>query len=775
MRMKITFLLPVLCSIAGISYAQTGTIKGTITTSDGKPAANVNVSIDRANLGTVSSDNGTYIIHKVPSGQWILRASAVGIATQQKEAALISGSTVTVDFVVNATSSQLRAVTINATRNKFANKESDYVAKMPLKNLENPQVYNVVTSALMKEQMITSFNDAMKNVTGVSKMFAQGGDFATIFSSRGFSTTANMRNGVASGVSADLDPANIARIEVLKGPAGTLFGSTLVSWGGMINRVTKQPYDHLGGEIAYTGGSYGLSRFTADINIPLTKDSTVGLRINAAKTAEGSFMDYGFSKSTFLAPTIRYRPNDRLTISLEAEFYGRTGTSVPTFFGQPGTVTSAKNMDMPYKKSFTNNSITFKTPASNIFGEVRYTLSDHWTSQSILSFSSTGNNGYYDWNSFTSSDADSVQRIMSQYEGYGTQLADLQQNFLSDYTWGTIRNRMVVGIDFYHTQDAGSFYYVPYDVVAVNESGGGYKKLSPGLIEQFKIDHGINPSAINAESNVYAAYISDVFSVGDRFFINAGLRVDRYDNKGNRDVANDSTSGAYAQTALSPKFGLVYQPVKDRVSVFANYSNGFSNNNGTDFKGDPFKPSGGNQIEGGVKLDVIEHRLSATVSYYNIHAANLTENDPNHPGFSIQDAKQTSQGVEVSITSSPLDGLNLITGYSYNYKVREGKADNSAVPGNTADLYLSYRVSHGVVEGLGIGFGGNYSADFNPGGAGFSLPSSTILNASVFYDRPRYRLGLKADNLTNQKYWIGWFDLEPQMLRRISATLAIKF
>lgn len=120
----------------------------------------------------------------------------------------------------------------------------------------------------------------------------------------------------------------------------------------------------------------------------------------------------------------------------------------------------------------------------------------------------------------------------------------------------------------------------------------------------------MGPYASNDKQYIYAAYASDVFNLTDDLILNAGLRVDRFDEKGSFDPTTGATTGAYGQTSLSPKFGLVYQPVTEAVALFANYSNGFQNNSGVDFYGEAFKPSNGNQFEAGVKLDLWQHRFS---------------------------------------------------------------------------------------------------------------------------------------------------------------------
>ncbi|RZK98061.1 MAG: TonB-dependent receptor, partial [Hymenobacter sp.] len=57
----------------------------------------------------------------------------------------------------------------------------------------------------------------------------------------------------------------------------------------------------------------------------------------------------------------------------------------------------------------------------------------------------------------------------------------------------------------------------------------------------------------------------------------------------------------------------------------------------------------------------------------------------------------------------------------------------------------------------------------------FTLPSYTVLIASIFYDQPRYRLSAKIDNLTDQHYWIGFTTMNAQKLRSIIGAVAYKF
>lgn len=103
----------------------------------------------------------------------------------------------------------------------------------------------------------------------------------------------------------------------------------------------------------------------------------------------------------------------------------------------------------------------------------------------------------------------------------------------------------------------------------------------------------------------------------------------------------------------------------------------------------------------------------------------------------------------------------------------------SSGPKNTVNLWASYRINRGALEGFGAGFGGNYASEnyaVNTKALGqFILPSYKIYNTAVFYDQRRYRIGLKVNNLANTKYWVGNSTMNPQMLREIIANLTLKF
>ncbi|MFC6101182.1 TonB-dependent receptor [Olivibacter domesticus] len=770
--MACLFIALVLLSQA--AQAQTS-LRGSVKTADGKPVPSVTISIPSIQRSGLTDEVGEYRINRLPAGTYSVIARSIGLQSQEKQVTLGTEDIAKLDFVLTETSAQLEAVNINSLgTNKFAVKKSDYIARMPLDNLENPQVYTAVGKELIAEQQIVDFKEILRNVPGVApNNNPAGGTGANI---RGFGATTTVRNGLAVQ-SYQSDPINLERVEVIKGPSGTLFGSSIVSFGGLMNQVTKKPMDTFLGEVSFTLGSYELSRLTADINTPLNEDKTALLRINAAAHKENSFQNFGHKKMYTFAPSFSYKVSDRLTFLLEAEL-NKTNRSTVAYY-QNLNNTSYKNFrDIPigFDISLGGADIDAQLTANNFYGEAKYEISDKWTSTTSIAYGENqidhSNQIYPQWtedNKFNRTISNYGPRIFTSLNG--------QQNFNGDFKIGGLRNRLLVGVSFYTFRSFLRFTSVgTYDQIDLSAS---------------PIIPGINLEAVNAivatkpQSNTenkqgsYSAYASDVLNITDRLMAMLSLRVDRFENAA--PIANGvkAATGAYNQTAFSPKLGLTYQLVKDQLSVFGNYMNGFQNvgpvtqPTGTV---DIFKPRQANQWEGGVKLEVLNKKLNATLSYYDIKISNDTRNVE---GVMIQDATSKSKGFEAELIANPVDGLNIIAGYASNsYRILNASANignyQAQVPTDFINFWASYKFTGNVLKNIGLGFGGNYvSSCFFDAENTIVIPAYTVLNASVFYDQPKWRLSLKANNLSNERYWTNYGI--PETLRQYLGTISFKF
>jgi iron complex outermembrane receptor protein len=782
-------------AVASTDIDKLGAIKGSVVTNDNKPAVDVTVVIKGTTQGTVTNEYGRFEFSKLKTGNYTLEISLVGYETIAQSVLVEDGKTASLQLQLQLSNKQLEEVIVTTGVNKFAKKQNTTAARLPLKNLENPQSYSVVTKALLQEQVVTNFDDALKNAPGIDKLWSatgRGGDGAAYFSLRGFAVQPSMINGIAGQTNGGLDPANIEQIEVIKGPAGTLFGSSLVSFGGLINIVTKKPFEGTAGEIAYTNGTFGLNRLTADYNTVLGKDKNLLLRVNGAYHYENSFQDAGFKKSVFLAPSLVYNASDRLSFHVNAEFYNSEATNPLSIFlnrSRALIYTTPEQLGIDYKKSFTSNDVTIKNPTTNVFAQMNYKLSSKWLSQTNLSQSVRKSDGLYSYIMFLQATNDTLlSRLVSDQNAIGT-TTNFQQNFIGDFTIGKMRNRTVIGFDVTNLKTTNnSTAYIQFDFVNSTKYDSRYAQLTQQAVDA-KIAANTSPTKNQSDTYVYSAYFSNVTNITEQLLLMTSLRVDKFDNKGTTTFSTGATAGAYQQTALSPKFGLVYAVLKDKVSLFGNYMNGFRNVAPTtqpDGSVSNFTPQQANQWEGGVKMSLANGKVNLNISYYDILVKDVVIADPDRVGYTIQQGNISSKGFETELIANPITGLNIVAGYSFNDSknvkaatATNGLRPNNAGPQNLANLWVSYTVAKGKLKGAGIGFGGNYASEnlitnSMPTGA-FTIPAYTIVNATLFYQLAHVRLSCKLDNIANQQYWKGWSTIEPQMPRRFVTSVSFKF
>jgi iron complex outermembrane recepter protein len=789
-----------------VSAQETGSVQGHIITSDGNPAEYANVSIEGTSKGTVADRQGFFEIRNLNAGPYTVIASFVGHKSQQQSIIIRSGEVTVVDFTLVESAQRLDEIVISGGRQ---NLESPFVSKMPLKNMENPQVYSTISTELLRQQGITNFDDALKNVPGIHKLWESTGraygDGASYYALRGFEAQATMINGLPGLTNGSLDPANIEKIEVIKGPSGTLFGSSLISYGGLVNTVTKKPFAGFAGEIGYTAGSFGLNRVTADVNTPLRKDQIL-LRVNTAYHTENSFQDAGFRNSFFISPTLAIRANDRLSFHLITEFMQEEKTNPGMLFLGRNTPLQFANLDeLNYdrKLSLTSNDLSIKNPRYNLQAQMNYKLSASWTSQTVLSRGLTKADGYYSYLYDNENGLGEFSLWISDQQGHIIS-SDIQQNFIGDFKIGSIRNRVVAGLDYFsrnNIDNSTGYAWVhnvnPRGVVNYDYPYTAEVETAENYLTRSSIDNllaSTGRSNTNSRDAAYSAYVSDVINLTPKLLGMASLRVDYFDTEGDINSEDDD----YDQTALSPKFGFLYQPIPDKLSVFANYMNGFKNvaprsvadANGQNPRVKAFEPEHANQMEFGIKSNLFSDRLAATVSYYVIQVSNLVTADPENINNSLQGGKVESKGIELDLSVNPVQGLNIIAGFSHNdSKVLEGDEENIWLetgrrpiysgPSYLINVWATYTFNSGPLNGFGLGLGGNYVSELNildsQVTGTFTLPAYSIMNATLFYSAPSFRVALNVNNITDQEYYTGYSTINPQKPRNAVVSLAYKF
>ena len=701
--------------------------------------------------------------------------------------------------------------------NTYIKKDTESSNKMPLKFIENPQVISSIDKSVLEHQVIFTVDDAYRNVTGLQKMWnatGRSGDGGSYVTFRGFVSNNSLRNGLVAPVSTTIDAINLERLEVLKGPSATMFGSNVGSYGGIINRITKKPFEDFSGNVSVAGGSYNFYRASADVNAPVTNDKKLMFRINTAYTNSGTFQKKDIQNENYaFTPSLRYKPNDRLDINVDFEMFENKAMGEQMFFYMnPVPELGIRNMKdvervlgLDYKESYVGDDLKTKSRVRNLFGQVNYKINDHIKSSTNVSNSYSNSNEFVPYfyvspkSAITLNPADTelgIRRADQSTANSKKTTFQIQQNFNFDYQFGSMRNRTVAGFDYMKTKNEQMFISTEFNnnptLGWVPFRGGDYSTMNANSVKNYYNDASnaayIGQYPIQGELDTYSGYISNVFTPVEGLNILAAVRYESNEAKGGLLYSNSTE--AYNQSAWSPKFGLTYEIIPTKFSVFGNYQNSFKSNGyyTTDVSGSIAlsDPERANQFEGGFKTNILQGKVNATVSYYNIKVKNSLLYTGEYAGsFSVQ--KQAgeikSEGVELEVNAYLVKGFSIIGGLAYNdAKITEDiNPDNIGTRPTTsgakwlANFNASYQFLDGSLKGLGFGVGGNYASNNYVTTSGFYLPEYFVLNANAFYDAKKFRIGVKVDNLTNEHYWIGYSTANPQQLVNAVGTFTYKF
>lgn len=263
--------------------------------------------------------------------------------------------------------------------------------------------------------------------------------------------------------------------------------------------------------------------------------------------------------------------------------------------------------------------------------------------------------------------------------------------------------------------------------------------------------------AAKFHSNAFGIYIQDQIALFDNLKLLLGGRFDIANQTKNAIFPLPASTESKQQEVFSPRVGVVYQPIR-AISLYASYSQSFVPSQAFNSDIIPL-PERGRQYEVGIKADLSD-RLSATLAFYDLTRTNVSTDDPNRPGFSIQVGEQQSQGIELNLAGEILPGWNIIAGYAYTDA--QITKDNTFAVGNflnnvpkhSFNVWTTYEIQSGSLKGFGVGGGVFYTGDRQGDLENtFELPGYFRTDAAIFYKQDRFRAAINFKNLFNVDYF----------------------
>jgi iron complex outermembrane receptor protein len=773
--MKYAYLLFILIISQPLLAQTTGTVKGTVTTSDGTPAEYVNVSVKGTAKGAVADKNGIYQITGISPGTYTLVATFVGLANQEQRIAIEAGRQLNVDFVLKENSGRLHEVIVSGRRETYKADEPSQSLRLSSPIIETPQNIQIVTHEVLDDQQIISMSDGLiRNVSGAVRL-EHWGDLYTNISSRGSQIQA-FRNGfnVVNSYWGPLteDMSFVDHIEFVKGPAGFMLANGDPS--GLYNVVTKKPTGQTKGEVSLTLGSFDLYRTAIDLDGKLTRDGKLLYRLNLSGQNKKSHRANEYNNRYVIAPVITYRLDEKTKLTFEYTLQYAKMSDVGSYY-----VFSTDG--------YANLPVDFTTlpagmPATrindhSIFVNLQHQLNDRWKLTAQVSRFDYAQQGSSMWPESVNPDGTMI-RATSSWDA--TSRMTMAQVFANgEITTGTIRHRILGGLDMankeyfadwgqYHALDsAGAEFnvFAPYYGTPVN----GYPRFdySAPLEERAQAAGGL------MDQRYSGIYLQDELG-----FLDNKVRLTL---AGRYTYVKQSEWGDAPKEAnhFTPRVGLSVSLTK-QTSAYGLFDQAFIPQSGRLAGGGKVQPITGNNMEVGVKRDWAGGKWNSTLAVYRILKNNELTADPNSPpsaGLSIELGQKRSQGIEFDVRGRITDGLSLIANYAYTdsrvTRVAEGITDmevGDIVPGyakHTANSWLNYSIHSGALNGLGFSAGLTWLSgretywDPSPDPAN-NLPEYVKLDAGVFWENDRLRVTANVFNLLDEYLYSGsyyaWLD-----------------
>lgn len=775
--------------------AQTGIIKGKVTTTDGKAGAYVNVVLKEINKTVVTDEAGLFVLRNIKPGSYTLQVSHTGLQSQEKQVELAAGDTKEFNFTLRETSLQLEEVIVEGRRS--LNSKAVTVGKVPIAPMDLPQSITVIGQGLIRDQQAQRLSDIIKNVNGVYVSTTRG-NVQESFSGRGYAFGNNnlFKNGSRINSGAMPEVSSLERVEVLKGSAAILYGN--VAPGGIVNMVTKQPKFNFGGEVSFRTGSYDLYKPSFDVYGPIT--TNIAYRLIGTYESAGSFRDQVSSDRYYINPSLLFKLGKRSELLLQGDYLKHDFT--PDF--GIGTLGGNKIPDVDRSSFFGTPWQYTKTQQATATATYRYHLNESWN----ISF--TGSYQQYKRDYF------GVERIQAAADGkwarpLGRNNTDenyyiAQVDLTGKFKTGKFEHTLLAGVDAdrYEIENLG--YNTPtkaYDTINILDPARYIPRTDMPVVSAIR--------SVKTPTNRVGVYVQDLISITSQLKLLAGIRYSFQ-----RAFAPDSTTFATGvktkgkdkdDDAFSPRVGLVYKPFTN-TAVFVSYANSFSVNSGTDIYGNALKPSIIDQFEIGIKNDFLHGLLSVNVTGYRIVNNNFAVTAPftstgaqnNNTSIKQLTGQTTSDGVELDISAHPLRGLDVTAGYSHNY-MRYTKTDTTTgsfvqgerlvnTPTHTANATVFYTFTGDKLKGLKAGVTFLYIGKRNAGWNNqyklngfpdksrlFEVGGYATLDLSAGYSWKKISVLAKVSNLTNTLNYLVHenYSVNPLAPRQFAATLSYRF
>lgn len=587
--------------------------------------------------------------------------------------------------------------------------------------LDVPQAVSVVTKTEMQDRGAVRLVDALDGVAGVNNTLGEGS--RDQFMIRGFDSLNDMyRDGMRDDgtLQSYRSLANVERVEIVKGPAGALYGRG--SAGGIINLVTKRAN---GDNFTHVKGSVGSnSQYVGQVDSSMAFSDKVNGRINLEYRQADSYVDHVDSNDFFIAPTIRVLPADGHTIDIDVEYAHQ---ELVPYRGVPSK--NGKPVDLPVSTYFGGTNDYQESDSLRVAVDYEWRLNDQWVWNNRAAFNHI----------------ELEQKGTRQGKVTGNEVSQTVNNFgydprttttlQSELIWETNDNQLMLGADFNQ---------IDIDLTLASD-----KTLPPQNIYNPVVgptpDPGFKPFRDNTTTTT-GVYVQDVYTWGDLSLIGNV----RYDSMELEQQKAGSGKEKLDDDKVSYRAGLVYRINYD-TSVYASlarswqlpYAGIYINPKLAEFFQTDLK-------EVGAKAYLLDNALMLNAALFQI---DQEQPQTNVDGDVIDKIEVRHQGIELEARGQITKQWDISVGYSY--LDAEDKATGKK-PNDVSDHLFSLWSTYQLDDNWRLGGGVKYVGDRYAGNdEAVALGDYTTVDLMAAYTTGRHKIQANAYNILDEKYILG--------------------
>ncbi len=587
--------------------------------------------------------------------------------------------------------------------------------------LDVPQAVSVVTKTEMQDRGAVRLVDALDGVAGVNNTLGEGS--RDQFMIRGFDSLNDMyRDGMRDDgtLQSYRSLANVERVEIVKGPAGALYGRG--SAGGIINLVTKRAN---GDNFTHVKGSVGSnSQYVGQVDSSMAFSDKVNGRINLEYRQADSYVDHVDSNDFFIAPTIRVLPADGHTIDIDVEYAHQ---ELVPYRGVPSK--NGKPVDLLVSTYFGGTNDYQESDSLRVAVDYEWRLNDQWVWNNRAAFNHI----------------ELEQKGTRQGKVTGNEVAQTVNNFgydprttttlQSELIWETNDNQLMLGADFNQ---------IDIDLTLASD-----KTLPPQNIYNPVVgptpDPGFKPFRDNTTTTT-GVYVQDVYTWGDLSVIGNV----RYDSMELEQQKAGSGKEKLDDDKVSYRAGLVYR-INYGTSVYASlarswqlpYAGIYINPKLAEFFHTDLK-------EVGAKAYLLDNALMLNAALFQI---DQEQPQTNVDGDVIDKIEVRHQGIELEARGQITKQWDISVGYSY--LDAEDKATGKK-PNDVSDHLFSLWSTYQLDDNWRLGGGVKYVGDRYAGNdEAVALGDYTTVDLMAAYTTGRHKIQANAYNILDEKYILG--------------------